>query len=276
MARAKIKYLSNSELLFEINESKKTYCYFIDDAYANFDYIVESVSELEDGDTLQAGKEARAKRLNILVKRDAILHEEDPSLLIKLTANDIDIVDVVFRIMTYEHIPLIENIDKIKYVKIPFPPFKHYIMYEDQPKEVGRSHWVDSLENGHFTATAGRISDRLTGMYYKLILRYSTKPNWRGYSYLDEMLANALLQFAAMALKFNEAKSANPFAWYTTVASNSFKGTLKIEKKNQNIRDELLIQSGSTPSFSRQMAEIDSQAEMREQWEKANKKLKGR
>lgn len=268
MARAKIKYLSNSELLFEINESKKTYCYFIDNDYANFDFIVESVSELEDGDILQAGKEARAKRLNLLAKRSALIAGGDPSQLIKATAADIDIEDVVFRIMTYEHIPLIQNIEKVKYVKIPFPPFKHYIMYDDQPKEVGRSHWVDGLENGVFTATAGRISDRLTGMYYKLILRYSSKPNWRGYSYLDEMLANALLQFAAMALKFNEAKSANPFAWYTTVASNSFKGTLKIEKKNQNIRDELLIQSGSSPSFSRQMAEIEINDALRAKYNK--------
>ena len=78
------------------------------------------------------------------------------------------------------------------------------------------------------------------------------------------MLANALLQFAAVALKFNEVKSSNPFAWYTTVASNSFKGTLKIEKKNQNIRDEILINRGLTPSFSKQLEHENKIRQLRE------------
>ena len=267
MARQKIKYLSNSELLFEINESKKTFCYFIDDEYANYDYIVESLSELEDGDIVELAREARAKRLNFIQNRNALLGGVDLTTLVKILPTDVETEDIVFRIMTYEHIPFM--IEKpAKYVRIPFPPFKHYTLRKTEPPvEVGRSHWKDGLENGEFTTTAGRISNRLADMYMKLIIRYGTKPNWRGYSYLDEMIANALLQFAAVALKFNEAKSANPFAWYTTVASNSFKGTLKTEKKNQNIRDDLLIQGGSAPSFAKQMSDLEEQHAIRDSQE---------
>lgn len=261
MARKTIKYLSNSELLYEVNISKKSYCYFVDDDYANFDYIPETLSELEDGEILEAGKAARAKRLNALKIRQCIVEGVDPAPFKNaITVEDIDIEDVVFRIMTYEHIPPSDKVRNTRnesgaYMKTPFPPFKHYVLRNGVPQEVGRSHWIDGLENGIFSVTHGDITPRLAGMFIKLVDRYSTKPNWRGYSYLDEMVADALMQLSAAGLKFNEAKSDNPFAYFTQMTTNSFRGRLATEKKAQNLRDDLLIESGATPSFSRQTAD---------------------
>ena len=51
-------------------------------------------------------------------------------------------------------------------------------------------------------------------MYIKLVERYSQRSNWRGYTYIDEMRGQALLQLTQIGLQFNEAKSDNPFAYY--------------------------------------------------------------
>ena len=101
-------------------------------------------------------------------------------------------------------------------------------------------------------------------MYLKLVDRYSQRSNWRGYTYVDEMRGQALLQLAMIGLQFNEAKSDNPFAYYTAAITNSFTRVLNIEKKNQNIRDDILIDSGHLPSYGRQIAHENEIKALRE------------
>ena len=102
-------------------------------------------------------------------------------------------------------------------------------------------------------------------MYLKLVDRYSQRSNWRGYTYVDEMRGQALLQLAMIGLQFNEAKSDNPFAYYTAAITNSFTRVLNIEKKNQNIRDDILIDSGHLPSYGRQIAHENEMKALREE-----------
>jgi hypothetical protein len=73
-----------------------------------------------------------------------------------------------------------------------------------------------------------------------------------GNTYNDEMKASAILQLTYVGLRFNEAKSANPFAYYTAAITNSFCRVLNTEKKNQNIRDDILEMNDLNPSWSRQ------------------------
>ena len=49
-----------------------------------------------------------------------------------------------------------------------------------------------------------------------------------------------------------KSKSQNPFAYYTAAITNSFTRILNIEKKNQNIRDDILEMNGLNPSWTRQ------------------------
>jgi hypothetical protein len=162
--------------------------------------------------------------------------------------------------MTHEHIPLedgrVKNPKSVadNHVRLNFPPFKHYIITEDEgAKEVGRSHWKDALENGEFSQTHGKITNRLANMFMKLVERYSQRGNWRGYTYVDEMRSQALLQLSLVGLQFNEARSDNPFAYYTVTVSNAFTRVLNLEKRNQNIRDDMLVMHGVTPSMTRQV-----------------------
>ena len=104
------------------------------------------------------------------------------------------------------------------------------------------------LGNGYFSCDHGNITNRLAKMYMELVKKYSTKPNWRGYSFIDEMRSSAIEQLIVAGLKFDESKSSNPFAFYTQLVKNQFRSQLIIEKKNRTIRDELLLAAGSNPS----------------------------
>jgi hypothetical protein len=81
------------------------------------------------------------------------------------------------------------------------------------------------------------------------------------------MRGQAILQLSQIGLQFDESKSENPFAYYTAAVTNSFTRILNLEKKMQNIRDDLLEDAGLTPSSTRQSSaefadEIARQAEL--------------
>ena len=96
------------------------------------------------------------------------------------------------------------------------------------------------------------MTPKLARMFMKLVERYASRSNWRGYTYNDEMQGSALLQLSQIGLQFDESKSQNPFAYYTAAITNSFTRVLNIEKKGQRIRDDILEQNGLNPSYTRQ------------------------
>lgn len=141
---------------------------------------------------------------------------------------------------------------KADHVRVNFPPFFHYrITDSGEPFVVGKSHWIGSIDTGGFCKTHGTMTDKLAMMLMKLTEKYALKGNWRNYSYREEMQGQAVLQLCQVALQFDESKSQNPFAFLTQISHNSFLRILNIEKKNQSIRDDLLIQQGMSPSYTR-------------------------
>ena len=176
--------------------------------------------------------------------------------------------------MTFEHIPLAPGRKKTTkttadaHDKVNFPPFQHWKFNDnDELVLVGKSHWKGTLAKGHFSKDHGRITENLGKMYIKLSERYAQRSNWRGYTYVEEMKGQAILQLSQIGLQFDESKSENPFAYYTAAVTNSFTRVLNLEKKNQNIRDDLLEEAGLTPSMTRQNSqdfaeEIARQAEL--------------
>jgi hypothetical protein len=91
--------------------------------------------------------------------------------------------------------------------------------------------------------------------YGSFMARRNGKVYLTGNTYLEEMKSQALLQLSQIGLQFDESRSEvpNPFAYYTAALANSFTRILNIEKKNQNIRDDLLTMHGAMPSYSRQV-----------------------
>ena len=282
MAR-KVNYLNNKDILKEIAKSKLTYCSFVSDDVKSYDIIVLGVDKITKK-AVQEARKARAERLAKEAQEAELLLGNKRKLdEFLVPTKDIPVTDVVFRVMTWEHIPIDDVKQKkadakaqeeydadednfeteydepmvvkgiTKYTKVNFPPFQHYCVNEElTPVCVGKSHWKGDLEKGKFSKDHGTMTAKLAHMFIKLCERYATRSNWRGYTYNDEMRSQALLQLSQIGLQFDEAKSQNPFAYYTAAITNSFTRVLNIEKRNQNIRDDILEMNNYSPSYTRQ------------------------
>jgi len=250
-------YLNNKDLLVEIHKSKRSFCCFLDEEDFNYDFIVDDIDRMNDSRCV-AARRARAERLTQLFLREMQDKEEISTKAankrvdeVKVSTRSIKLEDVVIREMTHGHVPQEENKSgKLVYPKLKFPPFKHFKFIEGAWREVLRSHWEGGIDNGYFFQEQGRMTPKLAGMVMMLVERISRKGNYRGYSYLEDMKGSALLHLADVALKFNESKGDNPFAFYTTIINHSFKGLLNNEKKQRTIRDELMMAEGYSPSHN--------------------------
>ena len=276
MARRGQNYLNNRDMLKQIHISKSNFSWFEERTiHHQHDVIIDDVAgELNRKDEIlkleHVARQNRADRLqkeawdlNTDKKKKQADFAVDPTTF----AQD----EIVFRVMTFEHIPdepgrkaNPKTVADHK-VKLNFPPFKHYIIDGNDIREVGISH---HNKNKEFDIETGRITATLANMYIKLVERYSQRANWRGYTYIDEMRGQALLQLTQIGLQFNEAKSDNPFAYYTAAVNNSFTRVLNIEKKNQGIRDDLLEKAGQAPSWTRQ---LEHEMKSHERWQKVIK-----
>jgi hypothetical protein len=286
-AKKPVNYLNNKDILKEIHASKTSYCSFSRQEYHQYDLIIDmpqsslekSLDQLARPKNIKAAREIRAAR---------ILNQTGTEVKLK----DIPVTDLVFRVMTWDHIPVSpkqprkivkkktakdilefddleeeslfedledentkDDVDDMVHVKVNFPPFQHYKLDENNSAVcVGKSHWKGGVKTGEFSKDHGKLTDKLARMFIMLCEKYAMKFNWRGYTYNDEMRNSAILQLTYVGLRFNEAKSANPFAYYTAAITNSFCRVLNTEKRNQNIRDDILEMNGLNPSFTRQMS----------------------
>jgi len=256
----KIKYLTNKDLLREIHLSKTTYCSFTSPEHSEYDLILPSISKINVR-TIAEAKRNKATKLGKQAHELAVITGGK-----KLSVKDFEVdykkvakTDVVFRIMTFEHIPLAPGRKKSlkntadSHDKVNFPPFQHWKFdVNDNLILVGKSHWKGDLATGDFNKEHGKMTNNLARMFLKLCERYATRGNVRGYTYNDEMRGQAILQLTQIGLQFDESKSDNPFAYYTAAVTNSFVRIINIEKRNQNIRDDILEMNGMNPSWTRQ------------------------
>jgi len=282
-----VNYLNNKDILKEIHLSKNSYCAYKKESDNKYDFIVDMPNETIEKsleyaykpEIIREAQENRAVRLD--VENGNPKGTTDPSNIL--------LSDLVFRVMTWEHIPVApkqprkvdkkktakdifefeddseeifaeledpstsKDVDDMVHVKVNFPPFQHFRMDKNNTfKCVGKSHWVGDLKKGEFNKDQGTITNKLAKMYIMMCEKYAMKFNWRGYTYNDEMRNSAILQLTYVGLRFNEAKSQNPFAYYTAAITNSFCRVLNSEKRNQNIRDDILEMNGLNPSWTRQ------------------------
>jgi hypothetical protein len=286
-----VNYLNNKDILKEIHASKNSYCSFSQPEYHQYDMIIDynDNTNLERSleytcrpDTIKRAQEQRASRL-----------QAESGTKEKIDPDTIPVTDLIFRVMTWDHIPVAPKqprktakpktakeifefeedevtdfedledpalakqmgMNDMVHVRVNFPPFQHFRFDEhNNLRCVGKSHWSGDLDAGEFSKDHGQITNKLAKMYLMLCEKYALRFNWRGYTYNDEMRGAAILQLTYVGLRFNEAKSANPFAYYTAAINNSFCRVLNSEKRNQNIRDDILEMNGLNPSWTRQFA----------------------
>lgn len=167
-----MKYITNRDLLAEIQNSKASYCYFTTPDYAHYDAVVTNTETLTPAflSTTLNTKLTRLAKAQIVTTQPITTH------------------DVVFRVMSDTHLP--EETDEKRrkrsssggwVPKTNFPPFQHYVLHGDSLIEVGRSHWRDDLDTGEFCTSHGKMTNRLANMFLLLVDQYSRRGNWRGY-----------------------------------------------------------------------------------------------
>ena len=256
----KVKYLNNKDLLKQIHISKNSFSSYTDDDYHRFDIILPSLEKVNRL-TIAEAKRNQADRIGKAAYEAARMSGDKKTKLAQVTPDwrKIEKTSLVFRIMTFDHIPKAPGRKRKtktiadEHERCNFPPFQQWKFDEnDNLVCVGKSHWEGGMQNGSFSKGHGRVTEELGRMFLKLADRYGTRSNWRGYTYNDEMRAQAVLQLSQIGLQFDESKSENPFAYYTAAVTNSFTRVLNIEKKNQNIRDDILQENNLNPSFTRQ------------------------
>lgn len=280
----KVNYLNNRDILKQIHLSKNSYCSFATKDDHRYDLIIDMPTEsleksLEyaiDPEQIVRAREAKAARISYDTGK-------------KITSSSIEAEGLIFRVMTWDHVPVAvkeprktvvkkkaseiieffdedadefadledpvtkEAVDDLVHAKVNFPPFQHFKLDSNNKLVlVGKSHWKGSLDSGEFSKDHGRLTETLARMYIMLCEKYAMKYNWRGYTYRDEMQNSAILQLTYVGLRFNEAKSQNPFAYYTAAVTNSFCRVLNSEKRVQNIRDDILEMNNLNPSWTRQ------------------------
>lgn len=126
-----------------------------------------------------------------------------------------------------------------KAVKPPAKPRqKKYVNNGDLLKEIEKSR------------KQGKMTDELAKMLMELCTRYSTHPDYANiYSYKQDMVSFALMTLCKVWVRFDPAKSNNPFAYFTQIARHAFYQYLNSEKKQRTVKDEVLIEMGELPSF---------------------------
>jgi len=257
MAR-KVNYLNNKDMLLEIHRSKATFCSYIAPEHADYDIILPSVDKINIR-TIAEAKRNKAKLQGSRAYEGAKAAGKKVKMAeFAVDYRKIEKNELIFRIMTFDHIPDEPGRKKNPKTvadhktKLNFPPFQHYKFDDDDNLVcVGKSHWEGGMENGYFNKGHGMATNKLAMMWLKLVDRYATRGNVRGYTYNDEMKGQAILQLSQIGLQFDEAKSNNPFAYYTAVVTNSFVRVINIEKRAQNIRDDILEMNDMNPSHTR-------------------------
>ena len=160
----KVKYLNNRDLLAEIHKSKCSFSSFTKPEYSQHDIILGSLDKINIRSVAEA-KRNRAKRLGLEIFAQARASGDKKIKLAECTPDykTVNKTDLVFRIMTFEHIPLAPGRKKTtkttadSHDKVNFPPFQHWKFDEnDELVCVGKSHWKGPIETGKFSKDHGR------------------------------------------------------------------------------------------------------------------------
>ncbi len=81
------------------------------------------------------------------------------------------------------------------------------------------------------------FSERLGQMLLDIANNYSTKGNFVGYTWREDMCSDAMMTCIKYLDNFNPEKSTNAFAYVTQICCNSFKLYIKKQHEHSKIKD---------------------------------------
>ena len=136
---------------------------------------------------------------------------------------------------------------------------KDYLQNKNILKEIIKSQEIQNKlpEDERQLRAAECLTPELVNMLMEIVRRFASSYRWRGYTWIDDMQGDAMLNLCKVALKFNLEKAGdypNPFGYYTQIIKRVFITYIEKEKKQGRIRDEIIEMSDTDllPSFARQ------------------------
>ena len=118
----------------------------------------------------------------------------------------------------------------------------HYIKNKDLLLEIKK--YIETCrwdENGKYIEGSGIVHEELGRMIITIAKNFSTKPNFSGYTWKNDMVGEAVLTCVKYIhnFKVNTDRPPNPFAYITTICYNSFVNYIKKQKNHSIIKDTL-------------------------------------
>ena len=102
-------------------------------------------------------------------------------------------------------------------------------------------------------------SDYIGRCIMLLAKNIASRPNFSGYTYIDEMISDGILNASKALHKFDPEVSNNPFGYFTTVIWRSFLQRIETEKKESYKKHASLrqyhIESIIDPEFGRHIVD---------------------
>ena len=114
-------------------------------------------------------------------------------------------------------------------------PKRHYVNNRDFYEAIVA--YKIKLKENPDTRVPNYVGECILAICKKL----STKPNFIGYSFRDEMISDGIENCIASVDGFDPEKSNNPFAYFTQIAWNAFIRRISKEKKQQYIKHKNMI-----------------------------------
>ena len=119
--------------------------------------------------------------------------------------------------------------------------------------------------DGKYIVGSGKLSDKLGKMLLLIAHGLSSKPNFNGYTWKEDMIGEGLLVICKYLHNFNPEKSSNAFAYVTQYFYNAFIAYITKQKKHSYIKDQLFIRSGIEDELGIDYEQYKQNVEL-EQW----------
>jgi hypothetical protein len=99
-----------------------------------------------------------------------------------------------------------------------------------------RKNWLASQEQG---TPAPVVPDAIASQFLLLAKKLSTRFNFSGYSWKDDMISDAVISCLRSAHKFNSEVSPNAFGFFNILCWRAFVDVIKIEKEHSYIKAKM-------------------------------------
>ena len=107
---------------------------------------------------------------------------------------------------------------------------------------------IDPPKSGHWEGKP-RIPNYIGECFLKIATHLSYKPNFVNYMFREDMISDGIENCIQYIHNFNPERSQNPFAYFTQIIHYAFLRRIGKEKKQLEIKNKILEQSGFDEVF---------------------------